>query len=65
MSVPLSEGECTQERMSFSMVADAVRLQWDEMEGEERAFLIYCLQRLRHHLEASASEPRLPPSEQV
>jgi hypothetical protein len=50
MPVPLSEGECTKERRPLSVVTDAVRVQWDEMEVEERAFLVYCLQRLNHYL---------------
>jgi hypothetical protein len=51
--------------MPLSVVTDAVRERWDGMDGEERAFLIYCLLRLRHQRETSAPEPRMRQTEPV
>jgi hypothetical protein len=51
--------------MPLSAMIDAVRVPWAGMDNRERAFLIYCLLRLRRQLEASAPETRLPQPETV
>jgi hypothetical protein len=34
----------------------ALRERWQEMDEQERAFLLYCVQRLRQHI-SEAEEP--------
>jgi hypothetical protein len=34
----------------LAALADAIREQWQEMDREERALLVYCLQRLHHQV---------------
>jgi hypothetical protein len=51
-----SEGEGPRSHVSIRAVIETIRAQWDELGEEERAFLVYCLQRLRTQRDGSISQ---------
>jgi hypothetical protein len=65
MPAPLSEGGCTKERMMLSVMRDVVHVQWGEIEAERRAFLIYCLLRLRIVAHAGGRDATTPAEAQT
>jgi hypothetical protein len=48
--------ERLQERVPVTALVSATRAQRAEMDDEERAFLVYCVKRLRQHREESVPQ---------
>jgi hypothetical protein len=58
-----SGGEVPRGHVSITALMEAIRAQWDQMGEEERAFLIYCLQRLHMQRDESESQKKVPPAD--
>jgi hypothetical protein len=43
------------DRSQFAALLGALREQWDGMDADEQAFLVYCLQRLRVQVQVRRS----------